>query len=526
MLSVFSDTLRPDFTPFDRRELADFAAQAMKDLISGLDYDRTPTAPATTKFETSSIGIEDQGGRNLDVARLDNSDKHRLAPSTPSVYYTRPETPSTRFNNSLISRDNSLQRIHGPLSRSSHSNLRGHTEFDRQRHDPYSGPGVGNIPALYKMDALSISEFAPSSPRPFSSSDVSSIHKHPTNTPVHSQVGFPRVPDIDFTLQLLRSLGAEYPEGAPDNDSHSFMSGNKTAAMSSDNGNPRTPTTDSSPSSRLPGSRDVFTSRGMDDGSIMSANHSPSREDARAEAALICSRAARRLGYDLIYAVELNPALDAIDETKILEPGTLPISILAAYGMNEPFRPDPQVHIDALRSKGFYYWQAPPNANNTTGGYHSGCLIAIPTQGGVQHLRTSGIVIGAFRKATPGKGVTFETTEPELQALLDAGSEVKNLFWATPDNSPRQAHYGSHAGLMTEAYPAHEDVRVRAYPVSPYPRNLYSANRQENRSESPYPHHKYSHNQLASRYKPDLQDLPRQLFSNQASGYHQPEPHV
>jgi hypothetical protein len=264
----------------------------------------------------------------------------------------------------------------------------------------------------------------------------------------------------------------------------------------------------------------------MDDGSIMSSNRSASREHARAEAALICSRTARRLGYDLIYAVELNPALDAIDETKILEPGTLPISILAAYGMNEPFRPDPQAHIDALRSKGFYYWQAPPNENNTTGGYHSGCLIAIPTQGGVQHLRTSGIVIGAFRKATPRKGVTFETTEPELQALLDAGNEVKNLFWATPDNSPRQAHYGSHAGLMTEAYPAHEAVRVRAYPVSPYPRNLYSANRQENRSESPYPHHKYSHNQLASGYKPDLQDPPRQLFNNQASGYHQPEPHV
>lgn len=527
MLSVFSDTLRPDFTPFDRRELADFAAQAMKDLISGSDYDRTPTAPTTTIFEPSPIAIDGQEGRSLDVARLANTDKNCVAPISPSVCYTRPETPSTRFNNGLISHENSLQRIHRPLSRSSRSNLRAQNEFDRQKYDQYSGPGMDSTPALYKMDALSISEFAPSSPRPFSSSDVSSIHKHPTNTPVHSQAGFPRVSELDFTLQLLRSLGAEYPEDAPDNDSQTFMSNNKTTAVSPHNTNSRSPTPDSSLSSHLPALRDVFTAHGLDDASIMSSSRPASREDARAEAALICSRTARRLGYDLIYAVELNPALDAIDETKILEPGMLPISILAAYGMNEPFRPDPQVHIDALRSKGFYYWQAPPNANNATGGYHSGCLIAIPTQGGVQHLRTSGIVIGAFRKATPGKGVTFETTEPELQALMDAGHEVKSLFWATPDDSPRQARYESHAGFMTEAYPAREAVRVRAYPVSPYPRSLYSANRQENRSGSPYPYHKYAQKQLVAGSNPHLQDPARQLFNKQQdSRYRQPEPYA
>jgi hypothetical protein len=221
---------------------------------------------------------------------------------------------------------------------------------------------------------------------------------------------------------------------------------------------------------------------------------------------LICSRAARVLDYDLIYAVELNPSLDAIDETKIFHPGVLPIRVLAAYGMNEPFRPDAQVHVEALRSKGCYFWQAPLNTKDTTGGYQSGCLIAIPTQGGAQHLRTSGIVIGAFKKPRPDKENTFKTTNEELQVLVDAGNEVKSLFWPIPISSPRQAPHTPHTQPMSEPYPAHEAVQIGQYPRSPYPRNpslysSYSVNRAESRLVNQYGYQNYAQDRFPDGHK-------------------------
>ena len=515
MLSIFSDSCRPDFSPFDRRELADFAAEAMKDLKLGSEYTHTPSEPSASKFEGGLLAEGSYHAKSLNVAGLDNADGHELDADTPSLPYHKVETPSTRFGSSLMTRDKSLQRNHNSISRPSHSNLRRQDEFEQHRYHQYGGLEVDSGSTLYKLDALSISDFAPPSPRPFSSSDVSSIHQHPTNTPVHSQLAFQSAPGLEFSLQLLRSLS----ENAPDNDGQSLISSNRIARRLPSKTILRAHTPESPLPLRVSGQRDFLPSPGLNDSSLLPPSRPSSREDARAQAALICSRTARRLGYDLVYAVELNPSLDAIDETKILEPGTLPIRILAAYGMNEPFRPDPQVHVDALRSKGFYFWQAPPNANNYPGGYQSGCLIAIPTQGGVQYMRTSGIVIGAFRKQSPGKGITFETTDAELQALLEAGSEVKNLFWATADSSSRQAPPGPFPEATPEPYPAHEAVQVGEYPRSLYQRNMYAVSRQESRAGSPYPYHSYAQDRGFKGQKPTSQGTPKHKFNPPMATY-------
>ena len=514
MLSIFSDRCRPDFSPFDRRELADFAAEAMKDLKMGSEHTHTPSEPSSSKFERGPGAGGSHNTQSLDVTRLDNADGHELPPLTP---YHEAETSSTRFGGSLMTRDHSLQRNHTSLARSSYSNLRGQDEFERHRFDQYGGLGMDGGSTLYKLDALSISEFAPPSPRPFSSSDVSSIHQHPTNTPVHSQLAFPAAPGLEFSLQLLRSLS----ENAPDTDDQPVMSRNKIARRLPSKTILRAHTPESPLPLRVSGQIGFPHSPGLNDSSSLPPSRPSSREDARAQAALICSRTARHLGYDLVYAVELNPSLDAIDETKILQPGILPIRILAAYGMNEPFRPDPQVHVDALRSKGFYYWQAPPNANNYPGGYQSGCLIAIPTQGGVQYMRTSGIVIGAFRKQSPGKGVTFETTDAEIQTLLEAGSEVKSLFWATASSSP--APHRPLPEPTLERYPAHEAVRVGGYPRSPYPRSPYAVSRPENRAGSPYPYHSCAQDWVSKGQK---SGTPKHKFNPRMTAYREIDRHM
>ena len=515
MLSIFSEDCRPDFSPFDRRELAGFAAEAMKDLILGAKYVQPPRGLSTQIERNATTGSLTKKSNGTE---LDNIDGHGLNSLTSSIHSLKQKLSATRLVSNLTTRDNSLQSNSNSFSRFGHRNFDCQDEYGSHKYDQAGDSG----PALYKLDALNIGEFAPPSPRPFSSSDVSSIHKHPTNTPVHSQLGFPTTPGWEFSLQLLRSLSrAEYSVNSQEEDGQSLTSRGTPTRLSPRKTTTRTyatatlvPKTASSP-------RGVPPSPGLSEKSFHSATRPASREDARAQAALICSRTARRLGYDLIYAVELNPSLDAIDETQILQPGVLPMRILAAYGMNEPFRPDPQAHIEALRSKGCYYWQAPRNAADVAGGYQSGCLIGIPTQGGVQHFRTSGIVIGAFRKLVSGRGITFETTDIELRALVDAGNEVKNLFWLTSDSTLRPAPSGTNAELMTEPYPAHEAVQIGQHPLSPFFQNSYAVNRAGNRSESPHSYHTYTHDRVSRGHKPTMKEPVRYQLTPPRPKYRQ-----
>lgn len=457
MLSIFSGTCLPDFSPFDRRALSDFAAEAMKDLTPESQSEHSLSGPPTPKLERNPVAGDSYPANSSYPTELENNDGRDLVPVPAPLRYYKSKTPLTTIVNKQTSQNDLLPGNYGSLPESSQGYQPG--EF-----------GVDDGTSLYKLDDLHIREFVPPSPRPFSSSDVSSIHKHPSNTPVHSQLGFPTAPGLDFSTELLRSLSsAEYAESTQEEYGESLMSSSKLTKLSPRKSAMRSPGPNMSPSSQAAIRKGVRFPVWPSENSALATPRPASREDARANAALICSRTAKRLGYDLVYAIELNRSLDVIDETRILEPGALPMSILAAYGMNKPFRPNPLIHLEALRSTGIFTWDAPRYIGEIPGGYRFGYMIAIPTQPGARHLRTSGIVIAAFKKQQPDVENAIGATDAEY--LMNAGKEVKSLFWPTSDSSPRPSHEQSSTEPMSKPYPAHEAVRMGQFPPNLYYRH-------------------------------------------------------
>jgi hypothetical protein len=482
ILSIFSSTCRISFGPFDRRKLADFASLVMRDLTTQLDNSKTLSTLSAPNLERNLV-ISDYQHSNLrtSLIRSGQVDEHDLALIPPALRYHKSKSPPSRqsreFINGITSQDPSLQQNHSTSSGSNDGNLDIQGEFERNTNELSGDFNVDALTSFHKLDTLNIREFEAPSPRPFSSSDVSSIHQHPTNTPVHSQIGIPTGTRLDISLEHFRSLsGRGYSENA-----HSFqLSGCHDSPV------PRSPFQDVSPGTKTSISPAPFASPHPPSSPMtilpafvessdntVAINHKAFRDDARAQAALLCSRTAQRLGYDLIYAAELNPSLDAIDETQILEPGVLPMRILAAYGMTEPLRLSPQLHIDTLRCRGFYHWQAPHNLKDGPGKYQSGCLIAIPTQGGVRRLRTSGIIIGAFKEAQPIHYDAVETTNANLQLLVDAGYEVKRLLWIDPSSPLRRLSSQSDTDAVPEPYLAKEAVQIGRHSRSPYSHDRY-----------------------------------------------------
>lgn len=312
------------------------------------------------------------------------------------------------------------------------------------------------------------------SPRPWSSSDITSIHPHPPNTPAFSLreefeqenlslsvEDFMTMSDADFAEELY--------EQESTNSSSTYII--EKALQSAENleiqqmrpllGSPternRTPSKIPLPKSAKdslpPLPKLPPQARSPSSANISATSIVP--DDPLTEAAFVCKNIAKRLGYDLLYAIELaakRPMKYPTDE--VFEPGNLEMKTLAAHGMGEALDFDARQHIKALRSRGCITWE-----DNVLGGsaFDHGRLVSIHHfGGGLSKHRTDGIVVGAFRRS--GSGVLQEVGENvDLRSFEEAVKVLKPILLKSRNRSPQMTPFPSRE---TSRYLANEAQEV------------------------------------------------------------------
>jgi hypothetical protein len=474
VLSIHSKYRRRSFGPFERRRLAEYATIVMGDLKNELDKLERPAARSTPILQRNSVINGDR--HQITFIRSEQDEEHDPALVPPAL---RVSKPKTQVSSKLGISANSRTILETPSQRkpSSSAGSAGSPQtFAGYRNQTPSDSSVNGILSSPRMATPEHRDFDMPSPRPFSSSDMSSLNPHPANTPVHSRMGRPTLKPIELTVEHFLSMSdRDVSEDADDNLSAGdgislasknpytgYLSHSTTMTSMAPLGSPppippRPPFLTRPP--RLSSPAAITDTIYEDDDNPPAINQLAPTHDPMAQAALACAQAAQSLGYDLLYAVELNPSRKTIEESQLFSPGVLDMRIMAAYGMKRPLDFSPQLHIDTLRCRGFYYWEAPRQSNNQPSEYQSGCLIAIPTQGGIRRLRTSGIIMGAFKKSKLADD-TSPGNSAKLQQLIDVGNLVKKLLWTDPESPLRPLPRRSRTEPMLNPYPANEAVEV------------------------------------------------------------------
>lgn len=440
------------------------------------------------------------------------SGSHELDQGPSPSHNSMLKTPSTGLQKSDYLTDSPAsfstytEQESSPVSGFVHGNLGSREQFGTYSNNLTTGLGFLNLEQLKETP-----------PKPFHPMSLNLHHEQSTSTLVDSQTGSPRVSTSSLSLKHPR--GRHTPLSETTNDCRLLGDGDNDAPG---NGSPvmklarqkisravTSPTPLSphvpKPKATPPTPAASYTGRNI--------SQQESREIARAQAAKICRKVAQRCGFDLVYAAELNPSLDAVNEDRVYVPGAPPGRLLAAYGMSGPVKTDPEVDMTTLRSRGVYHWHTSPvpGANSTP--YEFGCIVATPSQGTVGDPWSSGIFIGAFKK--PQQDGAVRATDEELRVLQKAGNSVKNLLWADSGSPlmplPLRTLTGKSVSPASPLSPSSplstRQVPLRPLPPLPllasFPSPLRSSTRPEAVHEGPRIGHRRSSHRPTNFYSED-----------------------
>ncbi|KAH8591974.1 hypothetical protein B0O99DRAFT_597596 [Bisporella sp. PMI_857] len=162
---------------------------------------------------------------------------------------------------------------------------------------------------------------------------------------------------------------------------------------------------------------------------------------------------AQRLGFDLMYAVELIPEFPDMTDEQLYAEGGVKFNLLACYGDLEgnPMSFGSTEYINALRSQGWkrYRDQASQSA---------GLLLSFSSQDIPPQQRTSGIVFAAFRKNGPPV-----ESKRELRKVQKAmASLLVVMFGCKPKPKPKPKQ-GSTDPVQLSPFPANEARELGAH---------------------------------------------------------------
>ncbi|KAH9220095.1 hypothetical protein DL95DRAFT_456629 [Leptodontidium sp. 2 PMI_412] len=546
VFAIFATKPRSSFTPVERRELAEFTALVMKDLKLQVDALTILRQRSTPILDRESLINAPYRAQSINsIVGLSGIDSN-LVP--PALSYHKGKTPKPKQSRVFIDRASQDALLHPseqtpPSSAESSSGYFDTPSSLMTNHDQASGQ-FGIIRGQYFHNSMASypSGIRVSSPRPFSSSDLTSLHPHPPNTPVQpvreadlstrpkfdlDWNDFKNLTDEDcaepypqsasvaprvirrtrsdrFTgnssmkprfshLESIASL-AEYQQdfgmdGSGNEDSYNYRrnvgyEGDKVltrqrsqnSGMSSSRSS-RTSAAETSvgkylnvPLARVSSNTtsarnrarevdnspliDLTTPPDSEETSLQtkeqrmivykkSATLRPNRissnaptvestfslsNETKIEAARACSFHAQKLGYDLVYAVEIKPVRQFMSDEEILAPNGLKMKTLAAFGLNHTLNMTPSTHIRALRARGGEHWSDPAGTRYQEGDYQSGYLIPIHSEGGPRAKRSSGIILGVFRK--PRRVMTGEipSAAAEMERLVAFGQVLISIF--------------------------------------------------------------------------------------------------
>lgn len=471
VFSIFSKEPRTEFTVFERGELAEFSALAMKDLNLQARSLADPELCSTPILQRDSlINADTQQTRNSCSHIPEN--KSAARPYGPDMFpppLRYHKEPASQPRLSLFRNSQSGDIPSGTSYRTPPSSSRSylgdsmdHPRGFRKNHKQLSVNSTLNyISSSHELITPDSRDFEIPSPRPFSASDLTSLDPHPPNTPIQSLINgeLPKPPQLDLTVENFMSLtdldcAEESPDSTPSQSSSLLNYASPNTEFTS------SPTAISSPiSPHLTVSSISTTTSSRSGRSAIRASKSSDRiaPDPMAEAAFSCAFSAQSLGYDLIYAVEIHPAGSFMTDEQLLAPGGLRKRILCAYGLDQPLELSSEVHLRVLRCRGYELWVNSAGYQHEDGEYQSGCLIPIKTDGRPRKTRNSGIVFGAFRKLKPIESGTVHSASSDVERLLDAANVLKDILLKFNVRKPRKANTEPSS---PNRYPANEATEV------------------------------------------------------------------
>lgn len=331
-------------------------------------------------------------------------------------------------------------------------------------------PNISNRFAHFSSASILSKDFSPRgstfdglraySPRPFSSSDLTSLHPHPPNTPTQSlqdgeiytipefdlsEKDFSELPNNDrkckgkardsqgsgHSRSLRReplldvnrrnnhqdTLRTRYSGEPPSHkDLASPAIGSATPSRDFPSGC-QIPDVPSSPLIDLygPFSEDTHPQQKQDESSVRYAD-SPTTSKRRIivppivtrrllsvdwedlDLDSICAMNAQRLGYDILYAVRVRPSESLLVGEELQVPESFEIDLLASYGIATDSPLDSKFHLGVLRGTEPQFYVG-PTIDGGPGSLESARLLPVEVEQGPPEGRRSGIVVGAYRTA-------------------------------------------------------------------------------------------------------------------------------
>ncbi|KAK6583953.1 hypothetical protein PZA11_003683 [Diplocarpon coronariae] len=400
---------------------------------------------AMTKFEAKSVSLSffdeenevfraENGYNQPNVARTHSIAAHCLLSKDVLVVLDTKEDWRFRHN-PLVSGRPKIRFFAGPSEQtppsSAESNLHFYANSPESCKEDGPFKATSSISKQLFTHGSYLSGLRGFSPRPFSSSDITSLHPHPPNTPARSFIeDLSTKPQFDLTAEDFMiggdSSAESYRQAMP--TTNPFYDGYTGGINRSENArvlehNSSTALQQRELAANIVNSRDKgvgHMSSEIGPAAQISITQqlgfkgknqhgSPSRmgghsafssappapfldmiEGFSDEAAFMCEVNAQNLGYDMVYAVTISPARPGMSDQEMLAPDGLRTEILVAHGLNQPLVLSPACLLRVLQSKRAEHW-TDPAAKREAGEYYSGRLIPIASDG------YSGIIMGAFR---------------------------------------------------------------------------------------------------------------------------------
>jgi len=330
-------------------------------------------------------------------------------------------------------------------------------------------PGFENYTPRHDLVTPDSDDYRSSSPRPWSSSDITSLHPHPPNTPAFSLKEEFEQNQYSLTVEdFLKLRDDDCAEEQPDQDEsishaddvedecHSEDQATEIHKMRPLLGSPtqRTPVPDrlpfleDGPANFPPLPKLPTRVKGTSvPSSPTTPSYLPDPQDSISGTAFAFADTARNLGYDLIYAVELRASTPRMTVKELEKPGAMRFRVIAAYGLKEPLEFDVKQHLCAVRSRGTVTWD---NPHPQQGDYLYGLLQCVSwTESGPRSLRSNGTVICAYR--LPGRDArnygdavdiqSFQKAIEVLTGILFPGRAQKLQITQTVDDTEDSPRY-------------------------------------------------------------------------------------
>jgi hypothetical protein len=487
VLAIFGKEPRTAFTPQQRKELAEFSSEIVKELDSMADTLSDPKWRTTPLLERDSVINGMYARRDFNSPpRPFSAEKAQsnIIPSALHYHMSKSSTSSKSSRHYFGSKNNfgrDAEPTPPPSAESNYNSFFDNPQSFGKNHEQLcEDPVMNDNSVLEHQTTLSRQYLRVSTPRPFSSSDITSLNIHPPNTPDRSlnDEDLSHQPRFDLTFENFLSLSdadcAEEPrveqvwednlidkvirsqkEGnqqrhTPHNARFNANTSGTSLETSEVNAKAwNTPVKDSFAGHSIPDATSSplidlsnpprergnlmalapFPSCPMDD--LRSGVSTSSIETIKLDPAEECREFNEQHDFDLIYCVEIKPALPYfMTDQELLADNGLRKRVLIAYGL--PFEHsdlNSRNHLEALRSEDCKRWNN-PKMHYGEFDYATGYMVPVHAEGGPRGLRTAGIVLGVFRKERIYEA--YRNTRHEKQLVMEFAQKLSRMLVKSP----------------------------------------------------------------------------------------------